>query len=377
MIANQAKQKWIITGLLFLIMTCLIALYTYLKNSGRYMNRSMQLVMKQMGHNLLIIPKSVSAADIYRCTDDQKLFPENITHRMAGHASLYSKYYVSILQKLAAVNGEDVIVTGIEPVRRPDETKEKSNPVKPVKAGTARLGIEAARVLNASCGKSFTLLGKTFSAVRIIPEKGSLDDCRIYLNLKECQSLLGTGPVIHYILSFECLHAGSLAKVEKEQRAMLERLFPEFRQITKMDIARGRYRARMTTRMYLKYLLMLIFGATVITIIITGLQEVRERKRETGLLVSIGSGYFYIAGLYITKILVIALLASVAGFIIGSYLSVSLVAPFAVTKTRQVAVIWSHLPPVVILACLLAVAAESIPLIMLVRMDPSVILMEE
>lgn len=377
MVINQAKQKWIITALLFLIMTCLIALYTYLQNSAGYMNRSMQLVMKQMGHHLLIIPRSVSPLAVYRCTDDQKLFADDVTHRMAEHTSLYSKYYVSVLQKLLTVSGGDLILTGIEPVKRPDETKEKSNLIKPVDAGTVRLGSGAARVLNAAVGDSVTLMGKAFSAVQTVPEKGSLDDFRIYLNLKDCQSLLGTGPKINCILSFECLHAGSLSKVEKHQRAELKRLFPEFRQITKMDIARGRYRARMTTRLYLKYLLVMIFAATVITIIITGLQEVRERKRETGLLLSIGAGYFYITGLYITKILIIALCSSVAGFIIGSYLSVSLVAPFAVTKTREVAVIWSRLPSVAVLACLLAAAAESVPMFMLVRLDPSIILMEE
>ncbi len=48
---SQAKHKWIVTLLVGLAMMCLVTLYVYLNNTAEFANRSMQLVMKNMGHN--------------------------------------------------------------------------------------------------------------------------------------------------------------------------------------------------------------------------------------------------------------------------------------------------------------------------------------
>ena len=84
-IANQARYRWHITLLLWVAMTALVSLYVYLGNSARFTNRSMQLIMKNMGHNLLILPREADPLDTYRCTDKQVLFDEDVTFRMAEH----------------------------------------------------------------------------------------------------------------------------------------------------------------------------------------------------------------------------------------------------------------------------------------------------
>ena len=207
--------------------------------------------------------------------------------------------------------------------------------------------------------------------------KGSLDDYRVYTNLADCQELLGQGGKINLILAFECLHGrGTLQEMEQEQRRKLDVVLPGFKQITKTDIARGRFMARQTTHHYLYYLLGIVFCITVAVILITGLQEVSERKNEIGILISMGTNYSYIIALYITKILAIACIASVAGFLGGSYLSVWLMSPVLLTQTRPVAVLWSQFPHVVGLTCAVAIIAELIPMVKLVRMDPNVILTE-
>jgi ABC-type antimicrobial peptide transport system permease subunit len=111
--------------------------------------------------------------------------------------------------------------------------------------------------------------------------------------------------------------------------------------------------------------------------VITGFQEVAERKYETGILVAQGAGYAYIVGLYLFKTLILSMLASVVGFLIGGGTSVLLTTPFLATQTREVTIVWGNLAPTVARIGAIALIAEVIPMIKLVRMDPCAIVMEE
>ena len=106
------------------------------------------------------------------------------------------------------------------------------------------------------------------------------------------------------------------------------------------------------------------------------MQEVTERRREVGILVAMGAGMPYIAGLYLAKILALAVAAAVTGFVIGSELAVRMTAPFLVTQTRAVRILWEDLPSVVALSAAVALVAMLLPMVQLLRMDPNRTLVE-
>jgi ABC-type lipoprotein release transport system permease subunit len=246
-----------------------------------------------------------------------------------------------------------------------------------VPAGTVRLGSAACGVLGVEVGASIEVLGSRFTVGETLPARGTIDDYRVFMSLSECQRLLGAEGRINLILAFMCLHRGGLEASDRYQASEMEKALPGFRHITKTDIARGRYMARMTTAKFLYYLLAIVLAITVFVIVITGLQEVSERTREAGILIAMGTGYTYIVGLYMAKMLALALAASVSGFLFGSKLAVWLTSPFLVVQTMRVSVLWGHLPHVVALTCLVALGAEIVPMVKLLRLDPNVILMEE
>ncbi|OHB77929.1 MAG: hypothetical protein A2W31_16410 [Planctomycetes bacterium RBG_16_64_10] len=374
---NQARHKWPIALLIVLAMTCLVTLYVYASNTTRFANRSMELVMKNMGHNLLILPKKADPWSIYLGSDSQVVFPAEITQRMSEALSLSSRYYVSVLQARRKVGDQDVLLTGIAPVARGDETREKDNMVLPLGVSEARLGYECARMLGKKAGQSLAILGQTFRIVEVLPPKATLDDCRVYVQLGRCQEMLGKPRQIHFILAFLCLHGGSLDRAAGLQEQKLAQLFPDFRQISRADIAQGRYLARLTTQRSLYYLLAIVATATVVIVAVTGLQEVSDRRHETGIMIAMGVSHSYLVCLYIAKTLVLALTASVLGFLLGSALAVRFTAPFLVVHTEPVTTIWQHLPVAIGLTCAVAVAAELIPIIRLVRLDPNAILAEQ
>lgn len=376
-VTKQAKYRWPITLLLWAAMTALVSLYVYLGNSARFSNRSMQLIMKNLGHNLLILPRSADPLDTYLCSPNQVLFAEDVTARMAAHTRLASKYYTSVLQQRVALRGRPAILTGMAPVHRADETAEKAHLDSAIPPGSARLGAAAAEALGATVGDRFDVLGKTYRVADVLPPVGSMDDHRVYVPLAEGQQMLGQPGRINAILAFLCLHGTTLEGISAYQQREFAKLFPDFRIITKTRIAQGRYLARMTTDRYLAYLLAVVLCITVVMIVVTGLQEVAERRREVGVLLAMGTSYVYIIGLYVAKVAAIALAAAVTGFFIGSWLSAWLLSPVLVTRTRPVALVWAQLPEVLGLTCLVALAAAVLPMAKLVRLDPNVILAEE
>jgi ABC-type lipoprotein release transport system permease subunit len=95
-----------------------------------------------------------------------------------------------------------------------------------------RLGSEAARKLQKDIGQSLRILGEEFRVVEILPPKATVDDCRIYIRLSRCQKLLRKEGQISFILAFLCLH--------------------------------------------------------IVIIAVTGLQEVADRKQETGIMIAMG-----------------------------------------------------------------------------------------
>jgi putative ABC transport system permease protein len=330
-----------------------------------------------MGHNLVIIPAEADPLDTYLCADDQVLFDEAVTARMAERLDVPSRYYASVLQRRIQVGERTLLLTGMMPVHRPDETLEKAHLVTEIPSGHARLGCEAARVLRVSAGEGTRILSRAFRVAEVLPSLGTLDDYRVYVPLAECQALLGKPGQINLVLAFLCLHGGTLPKVMRLQREVVGELFPELRIITRMSIARGRDLARRTTSQYLQYLLVLVSCTTVVVIAVTGLQEVSERRREVGILLAMGANYTYIVGLYVVKLLVLALLAAAAGFFVGSHLSRWLLTPVLVAHTRPIAMLWGQLPSCVGLTCVVALLAATVPMAKLVRMDPNAILMEE
>ncbi|MFO7899653.1 MAG: ABC transporter permease [Planctomycetota bacterium] len=381
MLLSQARHRWQVTALLALAMTALVSLYVYVGNSARFSNRSMQLIMKHMGHNAYIVPERAEPRDTYLCTEDQVDFPDEVTPRMAEHLEFNTRYYASVLQQWVQVDGHPVVLTGVRPVHRADESAEKPHLTEPVPEGCARLGARAAELLGCSQGDEMAVGGRRLTVTRVLESQGSLDDYRVYVRLSTAQELLRKPGRINVIWAFLCMHfrggVGRLAQVMRQQRERMGRAFPGYRVLKKTNIARGRDLARRTTSGYLDYLLALVFAITVVIIAVTGLQEVSERRREIGILLAMGAGYVHIVGLYLAKLFAIALVASVVGFAIGSCLSREFLSPMLVTNTRPVAAIWSEFPRVALLICLVVLVAALLPMAKLVRLDPNVILTEE
>ena len=173
------------------------------------------------------------------------------------------------------------------------------------------------------------------------------------------------------------MHYGPLKKSLKHQKKLLLEMAPNMQQVSEMNKLQTRFNARKTTKKTLNYLLGLFLVITITIVSITGFQEIHERKEETGLLLAMGVSYSYIIALYILKALILSLIAGLIGFVLGSWLSVYLTAPFLITNSQPVTFIWADMPRIIGLIMGVTLLAEILPILKLLKMDPSIILTEE
>ena len=378
LIFSQIIHSWKKTLLLLIAMTSLVSLYAYVLNTGTYAQRSMQLIMKNMGLNQRLVPESVDTIDSLLCSDRQKCFPEKTTEILASHTELPSRYYLSVLQEQYDIGGGKLVLTGIKPVERPDDSAEKGNPARPVKKGTVRLGYESSRLLEAGDGGTVEIYGSRFDVAKIDDETGDLDDWRVYMNLSDAQRILKKPGEINCVLSFECLFpGGDMKHIHEYQKTRLEKILPGFKQINLEKIAVARHQSRNMTDSYLYFVSILVTIVMLAVVIITGIQEVEDRKYETGILLAVGAGYCRIITLHCVKMLTLALIAGAAGFLIGAYASMWTISPFLVTNTRQFAVNWHYFYPTMLIIAMTSLVGEIMPILGILRIDPAIILTEQ
>ncbi len=330
-----------------------------------------------MGHNLLFLPKDAEPSDAYWSTGKERLFDEKHASILASRQEMASRYFVSVIQQRRIIEGKELILTGIKPVPRKDETAEKGNMIKPLLDGFARIGFTASEKICKGEADKIIIDNREFVIESVLPEKGDQDDYRIYIDLSVAQKLIGVEGKIHYILGFLCQHARNVNKTLELEKIKLEQTLPNIRLIVRQDLLQGRYLARMTTHETLYHLLLIAGSVTLLIIIISGLQEITERKREAGILTAMGAGMGYLASLYFIKIAILAFFASITGFTIGSKLAVAWSSSYLVTQTIQITTQWQQLPEIVAKTVAIALVAQCIPLIKLIKEDPSAILVEE
>ena len=378
LIFSQTRHSWKKSLLVLIAMTSLVSLYAYVLNTGAYAQRSMQLIMKNMGLNQRLVPESVDTIDSLLCSDKQKLFPEETTETLASHVELPSRYYLSVLQEQYDAGGRKLILTGIKPVERPDDSAEKGNPAKPVKKGTVRLGYESSKVLDVHDGSAVEIYGNNFDVAKVDDETGDIDDWRVYMNLSDTQRILKKPGKINCILSFECLFpGGDMKHIHEYQRTRLEKILPGFKQINLEKIAIARHLSRNMTDSYLYFVSILVTIVMLAVIVINGIQEVEDRKYETGILLAVGAGYCRIIALHCVKMLALALIAGVAGFLLGTYASLWTISPFLITNTKQFAVNWHYFCPTMLIIGATAIIGEIIPVSGILRINPAIILTEQ
>jgi len=392
------RKRQLGTSLLAILLG--IAAIVSIKNITFYSEKAVARELDALGANILILPKSASVQDYYTADMQDDALPEEYVTRLVlsdiqGLDNLSPKLCVP-----AGVGDKALTLAGILPqsefkakamwkgagifawpaegcgdaspgaARKPPskETQIRRKAIESLAKDEALLGADAAAALKANRGDTIEVLGKTFKAIAILPETGTVDDSRIFAHLHTVQELAGKGPVVSAIEVVGCCVEISKGLVQK-----INKLLPDAKVVTIAQVVDTQIKTnRMMSRLSVIFLVIIVLvgGAGIANYMYA---NVFERRREIGTLMALGAGSSTILGMFLLKALWLGLAGGCGGYALGTALAVTLGPRLAAIPVLPMPglMVWA-----IGLSVAIALAASYFPARHAARLDPCASLQE-
>lgn len=204
--------------------------------------------MKGLGFNIYIYPEGQEMAEVYSQGFASKTMPEEYVTKLANSEIVTVNHLLPRLTRKIKWPEQErtVILIGVRgevPLAHRDPKKPL---IDPVSKGKIVLGYELQKSLKLGIGDSVKLMGREFTIQKSHPERGTVDDITIWMNLRECQELLDKKGQINAILALEC----NCASIDRlgEVRAEISKILPGTKIIEKGSKALARAEARVKAK---------------------------------------------------------------------------------------------------------------------------------
>jgi len=381
-----------------------------LEASAAKLNDDMRKIMKQMGFNVLILPKDQDLGDFFSDGYASRFMPESYVSRLADSRIITVRHLLPILERKvrwSEQGGRKIVLVGTRgevPIAHKTPKKPILDPVLP---GQIVMGYELWNGLSLNLGAKVKLLGRQFTVVKRHGERGTKDDITAWINLAEAQEMLNLQGKINAILALECrcawadpaqvrveitrilpetqvkeIHSKALARAEARRRAheqgvqALRTAQAEGRQaIAQEQSSRARLRQEIETFASIIIPVTVVGGAAWVCLL--AYINVRRRRREVGILRAIGVRSRLIAGVFLARAVLLGLVGGALGCVAG--LIVASVAAEAAAGQPSGAGAFSPslLVAVLLAAPALCAVASWAPAMWAGRQDPALVLQEE
>ena len=390
------RKNQLITSFLAILLG--ITVIVAIKNISHYSEMAVARELDSLGANVLILPKSVTLQDYYTADMQNAELPEQYVAQIAmsdiaGVDNLSPKLSLPI-----SLNEKNFILTGILPksefaakaawagagifnrhvgcgaevpgVDTPPitETLVRTRVIDDLAPTEALVGSDVAMSVGLSEGDSLEILGRAFSVTAILPQTGTIDDSRVFAHLHTVQEMAGKGAVVNAIEIIGCCHeiAGDL--IEKLNKLLPDAKVVTITQIIDTQIKTNQMMANLS--MIFLAIIVLVGGASIANYMYA---NVYERRREIGTLMALGASSSVVLKIFLMKALVLGLAGGVGGFLVGTFLAVTMgprLAGVPVLPMPGLA-LWA-----VGISTLIALAASYFPARRAARLDPTTSLQE-
>jgi putative ABC transport system permease protein len=393
------RKSQLITGLLAI--TLGIAVIVAIQSIAVVSEQNVARNLDNLGANILVLPQAASIDDYYTSDIDAPTLPMDYVERIlestiAGVDNMSPK-----LTRRVTVNGKSVVLTGILPkseiASKPlwqssgllgkqlttacapsqnanqshglEDEKFKRKAIDTLYSEDCLAGSQVAKKLRLSLNKKIQILGKEFKVIKILPETGTVDDDRIFANLKDVQQLLKIENQVSAIEIMGCCNAISEGLLGQLRNILPDTRVTSINQIVSTQIETNQLMKKVTLVM-----LIIIFFVGGISIGNYIWANVNERKREIGILRMMGAERATIYKMFLLKALFLGVVGGILGFLLGTLAGVILGPYLAgiVVKPLYIYLLWS-----ILLAIVIALAGSVIPTYLAARFDPHSNLQED
>ena len=306
-------------------------------------------ITKRLGFNVLILPHTQDLADFYAESCADKTMPEEYGRRLAAATNVATiRHVLPMLQrrlewpeqkrKILLIGVQGRVATAARPAGDREEPL-----IKPVPPGGVAVGYELHRSLGLKTNDELALLGRTFRVAALHPERGTIDDITLWIDLPAAQALLGMQGLINSIVALECECAwADLSKVRQE----IEGLLPDTQVVELQGKALARAEARQEAARnaaeviareqqsradlrrrreeFAAVLVPLVLTACALWVGLLAWLNVRERRVEVGVLRALGLRRTQLAGVFLGKAALLGLAGAVVGALGGAPLAAAL-----------------------------------------------------
>jgi len=372
LIVAELNYHWVNTLMGVLGLAIAVGLLVSVRMTSQASERETRRVMRDMGFNLRIIPKSTDMDHFWANGFSDQTMPGETVKKLAAQRGVFVSFnhLTPTLEGRIELGGRMVWVTGIGEtiVSAVDGRQPMGFRIKP---GEIFMGWAVAQRMGVKRGGSVELGGKRFQVERVLAEGGTDEDVRVFLALKEAQSVLGQPGRINEIKAIDCL----CLTADKDPLAMLRKVIetalPEARVLQLRTLADARAKQRQMAERYARLMVPMVFVVGLVWDGVLGWLNVRERRVEIGLWRAMGHGSGRIAGLFLGKAALTGLVGGLMGYALGTWVALRF-GPgiFQVTAKGLVpeAGLWVR---VALVAPAFAVLASLIPTMKAMGQDPA------
>lgn len=329
------------------------------------------------GSNILLLPKDAADPAAFGLSlKSQGHIDQSQLAALDGPVDFPLAGYAPFVYSLADVNGRQIVINGtvFEQALRINPWWSVEGEIPAKGSHGAILGKEVAAKLGLKAGDSFTV--KEGGTVRTLAVTGTLnsggsEDSQVIMDLDQAQSISGlTGKVSVVEVSVLAGEGQNLDQVA----ASLDELVPGARAKTVKQVAKASQNLLGKINLLMVLVTALIIFISGLTVSASLANAVMERRREIGLMKSLGAEGRGIASVILGEALVLSAVAGPAGYLLGLVLAQAIgLSVFDTTVSFHLPVI----PIVIISAGVLAFVASLMPVRRALSIEPAVILRGE
>ena len=393
------RKSQLITGLLAI--TLGIAVIVAIQSVSIVSEQNVARNLDNLGANILVLPQGASIDNYYTSDIDAPTPPMDYVERILTSTITGVDNMSPKLTRRVKVSGQSVVLTGILPKSEiaskplwqssgllgaelktacaPNQSTTKSHGLEDEKLKRKAIdtlnttdciaGSQVAKLLKLHPGGSVDIMGKDFKVIKILPETGTVDDDRIFANLKDVQTLLGIENQVSAIEIMGCCNAISEGLLGK-----LRNILPDTRVTTIGQIVSTQIETNQLMKKVTLVMLIIIFFVGGISIGNYIWANVNERKREIGILRMMGAGRSTIYRMFLLKALILGIAGGILGYFLGTLSGVILGPYFAgiLVKPVYIYLLWS-----IFLSVAISLAGSLFPTYLAAKFDPHSNLQED
>ena len=329
-------------------------------------------IQRDMGQNLRIVSKDTDLAHFWDEGYSKSTFSENWVQQFTNVTKEINYSHLSaVLKWKIDWRGSPAMIYGLAPREVAPPGRKKPIMITPVKQGTIQLGKTLAAIHEVKRDDMVEVESEEFQVGRVLSEKGSGAEIRIYMHLADAQAVLQRKGLINEIQALDCYCADESQDTLALLRKQLQPILPEAQVFRMQDMAEAREKQRRDIEWTYSTLMPAIVMICGVIIGLLAFLNTRARQQEIGILRALGKGSFTVAALFLGKALILGIFGAACGFGLGTALLLGWGQELLKISPKLIGWDLNNLKWALFLAPVFSALATFIPAMLAVTQDPA------